>query len=268
MIYVVIPVFENLFLTKNLISSIGDKDGMTLIIVDDNPNRLHETYAKDCDFVYITGDGSNFWGGSINLGLEYIYTNSKSDTDNVVLLNNDVTLNFTLKDFVKVVGNNVGHPQCYDNKSGRLINSCGRLLLWFPFLIRYPKLGANEFTAVDILTGRCLVMNLGTIKLAGGIDKNLPHYLGDSNLGLVLNKLGVVCNLYNRYSVDVDNTQTGIIRSGSNLTLKNVLFDVKSAYNLEHRWTFVRNHNSFFLASLILVSMYVKFVLRIIKRAL
>ena len=96
MIHVLIPVYNRLKFTKSCIKSIIKQkkcEKIKITIVDDGSKDGTSTYIKK-NFPKIdilSGSGSLFWGGAINLGVEYIKKNSNKD-DWLLIVNNDIEL--------------------------------------------------------------------------------------------------------------------------------------------------------------------------------
>ena len=266
-VFIVIPVFGNVNLTENFINSIELTGKERVILIDDNPLRLHAYFIHRQGIEVVNGNGTNFWGGSVNLGLDYISHKYKPEAhDMIILANNDVTCNFNLEEVYSMrldIRNSVFHPQVKDI-SGRYVKSCGRIRQWFPFIVEYPLADSSNYSCIDTLTGRFLIVSWENITSVGGISKNLPHYGGDSDLGLKFRKIGVQSYLINTIDCCVNMAQTGVHASMHLGNLYNLLFNIKSSYCLKYRWRFVRNHKSFVYSILIMLSIYIKLLIAMI----
>lgn len=270
-LYIIIPVFSNLNLTTEFLNSI-DLDIITrLIIVDDNPRKLHKELEKieKIDLVY--GDGNNYWGGSVNLGLNHTEEHyNPNNNDLIIIANNDIKIDFKLSELINRnldFTESVFHVQV-KNKLSNYIKSCGEIKLWFPFLQDYPMNFKEEFRKVDTLTGRFLMLKWLHIKAVGGIDNNLPHYGGDSDLGLKLKKININSYLLRDFSCTVNLDQTGVLNNARINQLIPLLTDIKSSFCLKYRWIFVRNHNNFLCSIFILIPIYIKLMFIVIKNHL
>jgi len=88
MIYVLIPVFNRLKLTKSCIESIKkhEKDiDLSIILVDDGStdgtSEWVQTYYPE--ITILQGTGSLFWGGAIHYGVEYILKICNPNEENI-----------------------------------------------------------------------------------------------------------------------------------------------------------------------------------------
>ena len=268
-VFIIVPVYGNTHLTVDFIDSLEMTGKERVVLVDDNPSNLHSYLLNRTGIEVVNGDGSNFWGGSVNLGLEHIADKYEPDVDDMVILaNNDITCNFSLDELYSMrldIKSSAYHVQV-KNSLGSVIKSCGSIRYWFPFMLDYPLGDSSGLSRIDTLTGRFLIISWKNIIAVGGISKNLPHYGGDSDLGLKLRKNGVNSYLINTLSCTVDMSQTGVHAQMNLGNLYNLLFSIKSSYCLKYRWHFVRNHKGFIYSLLIIVSIYVKLFISLISK--
>lgn len=266
--YLIIPVFSNPDLTETFLRSINSfKHIERIIVVDDHPDKLHAFLNGMNRIEVIYGTGNLYWGGSVNLGLSYLkkcYV--LNDYDIILIANNDITLNFDFDFFLSKLKNEpVG---CYHvsvvNSDGKKEKSCGIIKSWIPFYQYYPRNITEEKIKVDTLTARFLALPFLIIDKVGGIDPRLPHYGGDSDLGLKIKSHGFNNYLLRDFFCTVNSAQTGILRKSNLFSLKKILTDIKSSYNLKYRWIFVRNHKGPILSGFVLFSMYVKLFVKLL----
>lgn len=262
-VFIIIPVYDNPGLTKVFINSFEFDKEFKIIIVDDHPQKKHRTLAKFNFVNVIYGNGSLFWGGSVNLGIKYIESvYNPKDKDILIIANNDIRLDFKLDNFIKYISNqdDATYHVMVKNSRGKVVKSCGKIISWVPFIQSYPKRLDEPQLEVDTLTGRFLAVPYRIIKVVGGICPSLPHYGGDSDLGLRIKRNGFKNYILRDFSCFVDMAQTGIIAKATFFTIRKVLFDIKSSYCIKYRWRFVRNHKNKFVSILVMLTMYIKLI--------
>lgn len=268
-IFIIVPVFNNVELTEKFLKSLGNKKIYEkIILVDDNPKKLHAKFYDSICIEVIYGDGTNFWGGSINLGINYLNNNYLIQNDDLIIFaNNDIVINFNFLDIFKRAydfNKSAFHVQVKDNKSN-YIKSCGKIKFWFPFLQEYPRGFKEEIREVDTLTGRFLILSGFLLKNIKCIDPRLPHYGGDTDLGLKLKAKGFKSHLLRDFTCNVDLKQTGMVENAKISQLYSLLTDIKSSFCIKYKWVLVRNHNNLFFSILVMLSIYSKLGVIIIK---
>ena len=97
---VIIPVFNRINETKKIISNLrvqNTAEEIKILIIDDGSNDgTSEWLSSQEDLFFLRGNGKLFWGGAIDLGINYIIKNYPSD-EWILLINNDVEVK---KDYV------------------------------------------------------------------------------------------------------------------------------------------------------------------------
>lgn len=266
-VYLIVPVFLNSDLTEAFLRSVSPLNTFErIVIVDDHPEKLHSFLKEWENIDVVFGSGSLYWGGSVNLGLKYIQDNFKlQDSDIIIIANNDIIVNFEIGEFIGFIRGDeksTYHVSVTDNNK-KVIKSCGIIKAWFPFIQFYPTKLSEDRIPVDTLTARFLAIPYPILARTEGIDPRLPHYGGDSDLGLKIKKIGFDNYLLRDFTCSVDNKQTGVLSKAKLKSVKGVFTDIKSSYNIKHRWTFVRNHNNLFVSFFVFLSMYVKLFIRL-----
>tara|TARA_R110002050_G_scaffold97132_1_gene202057 strand:- start:7651 stop:8475 length:825 start_codon:yes stop_codon:yes gene_type:complete len=271
-VYIIVPVFSNPELTELFLKSLGNKNNYErVILVDDNPKKLHNKFNtfKFIDIIY--GNGTNYWGGSVNLGVKHLRDNYNLNNDDLVIFaNNDIVIDFNFTDILKRDYNfkkAAFHVQVKDNNSN-YIKSCGEIRFWFPFLQDYPRGFKAEVKEVDTLTGRFLILSGLLLNSVKGIDPKLPHYGGDTDLGLKLKTKGFKSYLLRDFTCVVNLEQTGIVEKARINQLVRLLTDIKSSFCIKYKWVLVRNHNNLVFSVFVMFSIYFKLVVIIIKNHL
>lgn len=251
-VYIIVPVFKRLQQTKSLYESLVQSlDNFILIIGDDSPDFEHVSYFQDHKNVtVIKGTGDLWWGGTINLCLDYLNNiiNPES-TDVIILANNDTIIETnTFKIIQAKLKENplaIHHPRVFNMKN-KEIQSGARLLSWAPIRCKYPIAFSQELAKVDMMTGRFLVMYYNVLDKIGYIAPNLPHYAGDNDFSLRAKKMGIPSYLVRDSKCYIDEKATGIkLKPSMSLsTYFKALTDIKSPLNMKYKYTLIRNHNS------------------------
>ena len=134
--WILIPTYnENKQLKRqlNLLEQI-DTDKQKLVIVDDGDDVELKTFISQNHpgATYVAGDGENYWGGSIDLGLNAIMSEMKSD-DLVFLINADGLITSSVIERLRQT--KLNHPfknaafgfECYTAEGSRRIANAGHV---------------------------------------------------------------------------------------------------------------------------------------------
>lgn len=265
-VYIVVPVFGRLNLTKNFFNSLKCEIGdFIFIVIDDDPVNL-ENYKyfsalNDKNVVPLRTSGDMWWCGTTSVGVDYVLKNA-SENDIMVIANNDVILSKGSWDVMlrEIHGDRILHPETISN--GRHVSSGAKIISWFPFVTRHP-LKVSQLEMIDLCTARFLCMQVKVLFKIGNISKNLLQYQGDNDLSLRAKRFGVntfivpgaACNLFDE--------------DGKSISKKKIVdflksfFNVKSPNNIKYRYRFVRNHfnqfYSFFIVFSMTINSFVKY---------
>ncbi|MCW5626437.1 MAG: glycosyltransferase family 2 protein, partial [Burkholderiales bacterium] len=92
-VFVLVPVFNRLAHTKNVLDALRRQtivDQLRIVVIDDgSTDGTAEFLDAQPDLVVLRGDGSFWWGGAIDKGLEYVRDQQPTHEDYVLFLNND-----------------------------------------------------------------------------------------------------------------------------------------------------------------------------------
>lgn len=272
MVFIIIPVFKRLNHTLAFLRSceyhISNK--CQFIIVDDSPDFEHwYHFQNDPSKTVLKGNGNLWWGGSVNIGIEYIHSNVQPKEEDVICIaNNDIEIlesTWTpIRDFLNQRADVMVSPRVL-NKNGHEIHSGANLISWIPIRARYALSFTDEVEEVNLVTGRFLCMNYSTFKRVGKVSENLPHYGGDWDFSLKAERQGVKSFMLRDSLCIVDETTTGN-RYENGMGLKeiyNALFtDIKSPQNLNFKYHFIRNHNSWIKSQIAILAEFVKTIIK------
>lgn len=213
---------------------------LRMIVIDDgSTDGTGDFLSMQRDVTVLQGNGSLWWGGAIELGLQNVLKlGNKADW--VLLVNNDTTFS---SDFVQKLLDAartnapaaVGSVIC-DEKPPNQLLSIGAML--DPWRLRVgDKLdnlrsceGQSQVHDVDALSGRGVLYPLATFLAAGTMKPRwLPHYLADYELAVRVRKAGYRL-LVSEEAVVLSANEFGNAFKPASLGQK--FFAVRSAYYL------------------------------------
>jgi len=199
---IVIPVFNRINETKKIISNLRvqntDEKIKILIIDDGSTDGTSEWLSAQKDLFFLKGNGKLFWGGAINLGINYIIKNHPND-EWILLINNDVEVKKDYVDnLVKIAKKNypAAVGSIVKNKKNEIVSLGPRIdtsKLEVEEIYKENLVFKNEiiFEEVDALSGRGVIYPLKSIIEAKGLNSKIfPHYYGDYSLSMKINKKG------------------------------------------------------------------------------
>ena len=199
---IVIPVFNRINETKKIISNLRvqntDEKIKILIIDDGSTDGTSEWLSAQKDLFFLKGNGKLFWGGAINLGINYIIKNHPND-EWILLINNDVEVKKDYVDnLVKIAKKNypAAVGSIVKNKKNEIVSLGPRIdtsKLEVEEIYKKNLVFKNEiiFEEVDALSGRGVIYPLKSIIEAKGLNSKIfPHYYGDYSLSMKINKKG------------------------------------------------------------------------------
>lgn len=242
-VHVLIPVFNRLALTRRVLDCLHTQqvdEPLRLIVIDDgSTDGTAEFLASQQDITVLKGDGSLWWGGAIEAGLQRVLEEGRP-SDWVLLVNNDTQFDV---DFVQRLLDTarahapaaVGSVICDEEAPDRLL-SIGAVFDTWRLRVRdkleqeRPRDSAKGPHSVDGLSGRGTLYPLAAFRIAGTMKPVwLPHYLADYELAVRVRKAGfklLVCEDAAILSAD----EFGNAYQPSSLRGK--FFAVRSAYYL------------------------------------
>ncbi len=240
-----------------------DKSGieLTIVVVDDGSTdgTSEAVTALYPDVIVLHGDGSLWWSGSVNKGVEYAL---KHDCDHVLFLNDDIQVkpDFLIQ-FLKTAKSHQDAIVCgviLDINNKNSIISAGRYAKGFlgydysGFLCGadVSLLPEKEYES-DVESGYAMLVPVDVFRDVGFFDsKRFPHHMGDMDFVLRATRKGlkVVINpravIYTKIGENYFHNQ--IVNKPFLSTLR-IFFDIKSTVNLRTRWFFYWRHTPYYL---------------------
>ncbi len=204
-IFVLVPVFNRLVATKNLLGCLRVQrvsESMKIVVVNDgSTDGTDQWLTEQSDVEVISGDGSLFWGGAVAIGIRQLLRKAAPD-DWILLINNDTTVG---EDFVqgllkaakKHAPAAVGSVIRDENPPFRLLSIGPRIDRWrLSTADLLTELCAEQLAGgvvqVDALSGRGVLYPVAGLAAAGGMRPwLLPHYFADYELSLRVRKQGL-----------------------------------------------------------------------------
>ena len=278
MLFIIVPVHNGLTSTIKMISSLENQSyhNYNLVIVNDGSTDQTEHYFKEkikSRIVVLKGDGSLFWGGGINLGLEYVRSVCKDD-DIVAFANNDVEfLNDTIINILEEIvkePNAISHSLVID--ANRISHGSGsKIICWPLYITKFPLRGIPvnnicnlDKIAVDTASARFLIFHHNMLDIVPYIDTdNFIQYGGDDDFILSFKEKGINTYIVPRSLCVLDTKITGA-NWRNILSFKefwNSLFSIKSPNCLKIKYRFGKKHCSKLVFPLFCCSITVKTIL-------
>lgn len=251
----IIPVFKRLEHTKRFLAGcqahIGDFEA---IIVDDSPGKEHAELAHAEHITVLQGDGSLWWGGSVNKGLRYLFDEKGVDSGRVIALaNNDSEIDAktysSMLEGLERIPNGFFHPRVFSLGSKKELEDCGNLISFGPVRCRYIIHQELDLAPCDLVSGRFLMSYARNFQKVGFMASNLPHYGGDWDFSLRAKRMGYPTFIVKQSICYVDEETSGnkeLPKKSLKAMFRLALTDIKSPRNLRYKYQFIRNHNSWF----------------------
>jgi len=182
-VHVLLPVHNRIEITRECLDQLKHQTmrAAQLVVIDDGSSdgTADMVLAEAPEATIIRGDGSLWWAGALQEGLNLLVHQGVARHDVVLILNNDTTFG---DDFIeRAVRTMSDSPstmllaQAYSSRTGKLIE-VGVRIDWEAF--RFDPVA--EIEQANCLSTRGLFIRLGDALGAGGFrPRLLPHYLSD-----------------------------------------------------------------------------------------
>jgi len=252
-VFVVLPVHNRWEQTRKCLACLaGQTHGnLRVVLVDDGSTDGTRQYVEQ-EFPEVTileGDGTLWWAGGVNRGMEYSLAQA-SPHDFLLVLNNDLTF---VEDFVDALcresverGRSALVAVSVDARTGELVDT-GYLVDWKRVRIvpAHQDLEGPSPPEPDAFTTRGLLLPVPVVSAAGTLrERELPHYLTDIEYTLRIRDMGLPIHRSRTVTARLDTSTTGIhVRPGAGSPwrgIHNHLFDYRSPSNIVHWIRFLR----------------------------
>lgn len=221
-VFAVIPVFNRLKFTRECIKFLKAQSYRPIqIIVADggsSDGTVEAIRNEHSDVVVLTSGTELWWAGSMAMGIDHALSQSRSEEDFVLMMNNDTQVS---KDYVeKLVLASITYDAAVgalvvDSRDATRVLDAGEYIDWatYSFPVK-SSIDADECFCddVDVLPGRGSLVPLKMIRKAGNVDaKMLPHYLADYEFFYRLKQHGCRLGVCYETQVLAHIEETGIV---------------------------------------------------------
>lgn len=260
MIHIIIPVFNRWHFTKSCLIHLKKQtfSNFKIIVVDDgSTDNTAENLANEFpDVIVLRGDGSLWWTGGINLGLQYALN---KDAEYILSLNNDT---LPKADYIeKLMESALTKPNSLIGSTGvnvetKAINFCGERKLWLTDSVEdlrkeIDKSQTKQLFKVSHFPGRGLLIPKKIFDTIGLFDEvKFPHYLADYDFTFRASREGfdIYCSLDAQLGTYPEASGANELIANKNWgNYKEHLFGMKGAANLKYYFTYVFRHCPWYL---------------------
>ncbi|MBY5766733.1 glycosyltransferase family 2 protein [Rhizobium leguminosarum] len=250
-VFVLVPVFNRLHHTKTMVECLrAQKTEARLVIViinDGSTDGTADYLAGQPDLVALKGDGTLFWGGAMECGLQYALPLCSTD-DYILFLNNDTYFAPGYVDELvrssRENGDAAVGSMIHDADAQPPLVSIGarvdvnriRVTDIIDELSAAERADPAAFYFPDALSGRGTLFPASVFDKYGTLmPKLLPHYFADYELSMRFRRKGVRL-VVSRDGFVVSPPVYG--NSTEGMSLRERLFSIRSSGNLRHTLTF------------------------------
>ncbi len=255
MVWVVIPTFNRCRVLLECLQSLLHQSyrRQKIVVVDDgSSDGTLETIKRHFPtIVLLSGDGSRWWSGSMNIGLGHVMAQAAPD-DFVLSFNDDVLLGAEFLARLVADASAVAQPclmtACAASSTdpSRIV-FCGTRIDWRRGVWKgFPPPAAPEETPreSDSLPGRGTLIPVAAVSRVGFYDdRRFPQYFGDEDFSLRAKAAGFALFVSNNATLLSHVEMTGTGRHNQTLaSFVSSLFSVRSPNQLSRRWRFIWRH--------------------------
>ncbi len=276
MIYVILPVYKRVELTKRFLESVRNTGcAVTFVICDDEPIAFSNfsEFGDDADVIALKTSGDTWWCKTVSIGIDYLLknkSNSEFNSSVVIIANNDVTVNddiFDILEHLDLDDNDIIHPETKILGSDTFVSSGCNVISWLPYITKHPKRLQCK-TKVDMLTARFLCMKGEVILNIGNINTQLLQYHGDTEFTLRASKKGYSCSIIPGHAVFLDDNDGSAIHQRSVKRYFKEMFDDTKSNSIRQKFILLRTMKNGVLSSAIVLSMVINGLLKTVIRGI
>jgi GT2 family glycosyltransferase len=255
-VFVVVPVFNRVVFTKECLDCLRAQTyaPLCLIVVDGGSTDGTSEYLRlhYPQVVILQGEKELWWGGAMQLGIEYCLQQSRNENDMLLMMNNDTLIE---KRYVETLVR-VSREQnaavgglVVDSRDPSHILDAGEFVDWktYSFPVK-TAIGSGEtfLEGVDLLSGRGTLVTLSMIRQAGNVNADrFPHYISDCEFFSRLKRHGFHLGVTYEATIQSHVEETGLFAGeASQLTICQAwkaLFSIQSMDNMRNHWRFIED---------------------------
>lgn len=255
-VFAVIPVFNRIAFTKECLNCLRAQTyaPLYLIVVDggSTDGTVEDLRQHYPDIVILQGNEELWWGGAMQLGIEYCLQQSHNENDMLLMMNNDTLIESSyVETLVRVsrAQNAAVGGLIVDSQDPSCILDAGEFIDWktYSFPVKTRVEASETFLeGVDLLSGRGTLVPLSMIRRAGNVNADrFPHYISDCEFFARLKRYGFHLGVTYEATIRSHVEETGLFAGeASRLTIREAwkaLFSIRSMDNLRNHWRFVED---------------------------
>ena len=276
MIHVLAPTFDEYSHVKNFInswSSCSLDEEINIIIINGNYGDETTNLINDLDtvnIVEIEASKDEYWSALVNKGLIF-FNEHKKDEDNLIITNIDV---MPPKDLKEILSIGFEENCCISvpaiDQNNQLLDGGIRQISWLLDLKRkfyYKNSSSINIENIDYCPTRFLIIkNINKESMPLTLAKKLPHYGSDYEYTNRL-RIGGFCIYCITSSYAINDSQNSGIKKNNifNQNIKEILFGIKSTFNIKYRTNFVLNFYPKIYIPFLLLSVYIRILFYLFK---
>jgi GT2 family glycosyltransferase len=212
MLYIILPVHNRCSTTDSFIECLLAQTYINyhLILIDDGSTDGTDSLVKSKinKLTIIKGQGSWWWAGSLQQGIDWLKRSAVDEKDVVVFMNDDVLFdaNF-LQTAIELLGEGDEFllPQVINQQTGAIEESGVHA-----DLKKLTFVEARSAVEINCLPTRGIFMRMSTLRKVGDFYPILlPHYLSDYEFTIRASRLGVRLRTSSKLLISVDEDASG-----------------------------------------------------------
>jgi GT2 family glycosyltransferase len=259
------------------VNKVSNSDLIQVVVVDDGSTDGTSTWiSENFPKVHlIVGDGSLWWSGGVNKGIEYIL--NELDSEFILWWNNDIiphTDYFENLDAIleNLDNNTVVGSKIYKDQNFSIVWSMGGV--FDPYSGKKYMIGADEpesekyqkEISCDWLTGMGTVTHRSVYEKIGLIDdENFPQYHGDLEFTYRAKTNGYKIVVHPKLKIYNDTSHSGIKHKNNLAKFYQSLFSLRSSYNISRDFKLYRMYSKSSKAYIALLNKYYYYIGGFIK---
>ncbi|MEL0186792.1 MAG: hypothetical protein VW864_05545 [Flavobacteriaceae bacterium] len=276
MIHVLAPTFDECSHVKNFINSwlsCNLAEEVNIIIINGNYGDETTDLINNLNIANIfeiEASKNDYWSGLVNKGLIF-FNQHKRDKDSLIITNIDVMPPKDLKEILSIEFENnycISIPAI--DQDSQLLDGGIKQISWLLDLKKkyyYKNSSTINIENIDYCPTRFLIVrNINNESMPLTLEEKLPHYGSDYEYTnrLRIGGFWIFC-VTSSFAIN-DSHNSGIKKNNIfNQDLKEILFGIKSTFNIKYRTSFVLNFYPKIYIPFVLLSVYLRILFYLFK---